>query len=86
MAMQLFDTAPWQDYLSFYEGKKPQYNRVVKYLDFNQADVSQATGVSRGSIRYDNKIPAELRDRISEWATLLNHVAGHFKGYILKTT
>lgn len=85
MATNLFDTIPEQDYLSLYERGKPKYNRIVKYLDFDQKDITKATGVPKSSIRYDNKMPAELRDRIAEWATLLNLVAGYFKGNETKT-
>jgi len=81
----LFDTIPEQDYLSLYEDKKPQYNRIVKYLDFDQGDIAKATGVPKSSVRYDNKMPAVLRERISEWAILLNLIAGHFKGSEVKT-
>ncbi len=38
------------------------------------------------SVRYDEKIPTELHERIKEWAILLNLVAEHFKGDATKTT
>ena len=80
----LFDSIPEQDYLSLYKKKIPQYNRIVKFLDLKQEEISRATGVPISSVRYDEKMPIELRERIGEWATLLNLVAGHFKGNEIK--
>ena len=54
-------------------------------LEFKNIDVSKATGVPEGSVRYDVKMPQVLRTRIRDWAVLLNLVAGHFNGDALKT-
>ncbi len=85
MSASLFDTVP-QDHLSFYEGKKPDYNRIAGFLHFNKEDVAKATGFSRNSVRFDDdRMSSELKERIKEWATLLNLVAGFFKGDEEKT-
>lgn len=81
----IFATVP-EDHLSLYKGNKPQYNRVAEFLNFKKEDISKATGVVQASVRYDEKMPLELKERIQEWAILLNHVAGHFKGDGRKTT
>ena len=81
----IFDTVPKKDYLSFFEQKTPRYNRIIDFLDFKKEDISKATDVPLSSVRYDNKIPKELHERIREWAILLNLVAGHFKGDSNKT-
>lgn len=81
----IFATVPRQDYLSFYKGDIPQYNRIVQFLEFKKEDISKATGVPLSSVRYDEKMPAELHERIREWATLLNLVAEHFQGDAKKT-
>src|SRR3989338_10010700 len=82
----IFATVPKRDYLSFFENDRPRYNRVIEFLDFKKEDISKATEVPLSSVRYDNKIPKELHERIREWAILLNLVAGHFKGDTNKTT
>ncbi len=81
----IFDTVPKKDYLSFFEEKTPRYNRIIDFLDFKKEDISKAADVPLSSVRYDNKIPKELHERIREWAILLNLVAGHFKGDSNKT-
>ena len=85
LTQNIFDTVPDQDYLSFYKNEKPQFNRIVQFLEFKKEDISRATGVPLSSVRYDEKMPAELYERIREWATLLNLVAEHFKGNAEKT-
>lgn len=82
--LSIFDTVP-QDYLSFYEDNKPQFNRIAQFLHFKKEDISRATGFSQNSVRYDDKMPPELKERITEWAILFNLVAGFFKGDVEKT-
>ncbi len=81
LSSDIFSTVPKEDYLSFQD--KP--NRIAAFLEFKKEDISKATGVSLSSVRYDEKMPSELRDRIREWATLLNLVAEHFHGDDKKT-
>jgi uncharacterized protein (DUF2384 family) len=81
----IFSTVPEKDYLSFFEDDKPNYNRIVDFLNFKKEDISKATEVPLSSVRWDNKIPKELHERIKEWAILLNLVAEHFKGDAKKT-
>ena len=81
----IFANVPQQDYLSFFKNDKPVYNRIIDFLDFKKEDISKATEVPLSSVRYDEKIPKELHERIKEWAILLNLVAEHFKGDPTKT-
>ncbi len=82
VSSEIFSTIPEKDYLFF----ENQPNRIREFLEFKTEDVSKATGVPLSSVRYDEKMPVELRDRIREWGTLLNLVAGHFEGDAKKTT
>jgi uncharacterized protein (DUF2384 family) len=81
----LFSTVPKKDYLDFFEKEKPQYNKIVDFLEFKKEDISKAVGVPLSSVRYDAKMPAQVHERIREWATLLNLVAEHFQGDHQKT-
>ena len=85
LVKDIFGTVP-EDYLSLFEKNKPKYDRIVNFLEFKKEDISKATDVPLASIRYDEKIPRELHERLREWAILLNLVAGHFKGDPRKTT
>jgi hypothetical protein len=48
-------------------------------LKYKKQDVAKATNVPLGSIRYDAKMPAELRERLTEWAIAINLVAAFFR-------
>jgi hypothetical protein len=76
----LFNTAP-KDYLSVYEN----YPRIVSLLEFGKKDVARAAHVPLTSVRYDNKMPRELVERLREWGVLLNIVAQYFQGDTTRT-
>ena len=81
----IFATVFKEDYLSFYQHKKLDYDKVKHLLDFGKEDISRATGIPLKSIRFDTKVPRKVEKRMTEWANLLNLVAGHFKGDPIKT-
>lgn len=81
----LFDNVHEKDYLDFFEGSKLNFQKVIKFVDLESKDVARAADVPLASVRYDEKIPKELRQRILEWANLINLVAGHFRGDAQKT-
>jgi len=77
----LFRTVSAKDYFHFFD--KDAFvdgEKVVKILKYKKEDVSVATSVPLASIRYEEKkMPAELRERLTQWATALNLVAGFFQ-------
>ena len=81
----IFATVPKQDYLSLFHNEMPKYQEVVQFLKFKKKDVSNVTRLPLDSVRYDEKMPHDLQERIMEWAILLNLVAEHFHGNAEKT-
>jgi len=81
----IFATVPKEDYLSFFRNKQPEYNRIKDFLEFKNEDISTATGIPLKSIRFDERIPLEVQERMREWANVLNLVAEHFNGDAIKT-
>lgn len=76
----LFRSVPTKDYLHLFDDGIPNGEKVVKLLKYKKADVSVAANVPVTSVRYEpKKMPTELRERLTEWATALNLVAGFFK-------
>lgn len=81
---QLFNTVPEKDFFNFFETEKDkslrvQPKKVVDFLEFSKNDVAAATNESINMVRYDDKMPIELRERIEEWALAINLVASFFK-------
>ena len=58
---------------------------VADFLDLKKADVAKIAGVSLASVRFDQKIPKQVRDRLMEAANLCALVAQYFDGDASKT-
>lgn len=79
----LFNTVPKQDFFRFFEKNQegvPRVNskKVVDFLEFSKDDVAAATNHAKVSVRYDDKMPIELRERIEEWGIAINLVGSFF--------
>ena len=74
-----------KDHLSLFEGEKPKCPDVMRIFEFKKQDVARAAGVALSSVRWDDRMPPEVRDRFREWANLINLVAEFFEGDTRKT-
>ena len=74
----LFRSVPDKDYLHLFEKGEPDGKKVVEFLQYKKEDVSVAANVPVASVRYDEKMPSELRGRFVEWATAINLVGNYF--------
>jgi hypothetical protein len=82
----LFRTVPEQDFLGFWANRAFRPDKVAKFLSLDRSDVAKVAGVSVKSVRYDQKIPKEVLDRLTEIATICGLVAQFFEGDDSKTT
>ena len=83
-AMQLTDNIAKQDYIGFYSGDGPNYQVVPEFLRIDKKDASRIAGVAVSSVRYDNRIPNDLAERLEEIANIANRVVGLFDGDVQK--
>ena len=81
----LFRNVPNRDVLGFGQGTQFQPQRVSEFLDLKKADVSRVADVSPKSVRWDDAIPAAMRNRLEEIAVTCNLVAEAFGGDVEKT-
>lgn len=73
----LFRTVPNKDYLNLFHDGMVDGQKVVEILNYKKSDVAIAANVPVHSVRYEpNKMPAELKERMQEWAIALNLVEG----------
>lgn len=79
----IFNTIPPHNYLGLLGENTPK--KVVIFLNLSTNEVSKAMGVSKKSVRYDEKIPRELAQHLQEIAIICELVAGYFNGDIQKT-
>ncbi len=81
----LFDTVP-DDLLHFGHGDSFDAKRVSSLLGLKKEDVSRLASVSVKSVRYDDAIPEQVRERLEEIASTINMVAKAFDGDAEKTS
>ncbi len=85
MGTSIYSTVPESDYLGLYDNEQLDYQKAVEFLNFDKKEVAVAAGISMNSVRYDQRIPKLLEERIVQWATAINLVADHFNGNKRKT-
>jgi len=79
VAPSIFSSVPTNDELRLFKGKGiPNYTRVRDFLGYTNEDISIASGVALSSVRFDKKVPSELTERITEWATAIGLVHSFF--------
>lgn len=84
-AASLFRTVAEKDYLEFWADHTLNARKVADFLDFDKRDIAKVAHVAPASVRYDDKIPREVRDRLEEIANICALVAQHFDGNLQKT-
>jgi Asp-tRNA(Asn)/Glu-tRNA(Gln) amidotransferase C subunit len=80
----LFDTIA-DDVLHFGIGSSFNAKKVPEILNLKREDISRITSVSVKSVRYDDAIPDQMKERLEEIANTINMVAKVFNGDIEKT-
>lgn len=83
-SFNLFDTVP-EDLMNFGIGSSFDPKLVQTLLGLKKEDVSRIASVSVKSVRYDEAIPQQVRERMEEIANTINMVAQAFGGNAEKT-
>lgn len=76
----LYDTVSKSDPLEFWANHGLDYSRVSNFLELNKKELSKVAGVSAQSVRFDHKIPNDLKERLEQIANICNLVAEFFDG------
>ena len=71
--------------MNFGRGASFDAKRVQSLLNLKKEDVSRIASVSVKSVRYDDAIPEQVRERLEEIASTINMVAQTFGGDQEKT-
>ncbi len=81
----LFSTVPQQDYLQFWQSGLFQPQRVAKFLGLSKSELALLAGVAPASVRFDDKAPRVLRERMMDLAATCALVAEAFVGNVTMT-
>jgi len=82
---RLFGTVADRDYLGFWANQTLKARAVAEFLDLNKRDVAKVADVAATSVRFDEKIPKDVLERLQEIANICELVAQHFEGDVRKT-
>jgi hypothetical protein len=75
----LYSTIYKNDSLSFGANKKTDYKKIADFLGLSSADVGKLSGVSTKSVRYDARMPEQVKERLDEIKNVCLLVADHFQ-------
>lgn len=81
----LFATVAKQDHLGFWADETLNARGVVDFLGLDKRDVAKLADVAPASVRFDQKIPKEVLERLHEIANICGLVAQFFAGDVTKT-
>lgn len=82
---RLFANVPGKDCLGFWADQTLQAKTVADFIDLDRREVARVAGVSSASVRWDQKIPREVLDRLTEIAVVCSLVAKFFEDDTVKT-
>lgn len=83
---ELTANMPKSDIFDFgVDSNKIDRKKVVNFFDFSKGDMSKISGVSKESVRWDDKAPKIVTDYIYQMAIIASLVGEFFDGNKVKT-
>jgi hypothetical protein len=76
LQQNIYSSVPRHEYLGLLDNPAG----VAKFLDLDKEDVSKAANIAKASVRYDLRIPLDLKDFFIEIAFVCELVAENFDG------
>lgn len=81
----LFATVSQTDHLGFWANQTLNARAVMDFMNLQKSDVARLAQVASASVRYDQKMPKEVQERLEEIANVCALVAEFFEGDVSKT-
>lgn len=81
----IFANIHQKDCLGFSSPQGLKYDEVASFLNLEKSDVSKIAGVSKVSVRYDDRIPKEVQEHLEQIANICLLVGEYFNGDAHKT-
>lgn len=77
---KLYQNVSRTDPLNFWSSHGLDYRSVTEFLELNTDELSKIGGVAKSSVRFDAKIPKDLKERLEQIANIVGLVAEYFEG------
>lgn len=75
----IFSNIPEGDLFGIKSNNHFNYQEAAKFLGMNKKEVAKAAGLSESSIRYDERMPTDLKDFFMELISVLSIVSSQLK-------
>lgn len=85
LAQRLYSNVANADPLHFGQGNALNYKSVAEFLELGPESLSKMSGVSKSSVRFDNRIPPDLKTHLEQIANICSLVAEYFDGNAERT-
>ena len=85
MTQSIFNTVPESVKMNVFEGSMPRYDKITEILDLDKTQMSKAVGMAKNNMRFDERMPKELKERLTEIASIIELVGNFFNGDLDKT-
>lgn len=72
----VFNNVP--KHIPFMKKGIPDGKEIQKFLSFNKSEISKATQVPESNVRYDDRMPDLLKERLIQIATIIGLVLEYF--------
>ena len=72
------------DLLTLFANHHVNYKRVAEIADLSKSDLGKLGKVAKSSVRFDDKMPQSVADRLREIGNIANLVAEYFNGDVQK--
>lgn len=80
---RIFSNMP--KYIPFVHDGVPNGKEIQDFLNFNKKEISKATNVPETNVRYDDRMPDLLKQRLTEIATIIGLVLEYFENDMKQT-
>jgi len=86
MQTDIFNNIPQENYFDLFRNNVPQYEPITDILGFDKSQMSKATGIAKDKMRFDDRMPKILSEKLTEIGIIIQLVANNFEGNIEKTS
>ena len=76
----LFSNVPRDDFFGLRTNNGYDFKKTARFLSLDKRSVAKAAGVSETSVRYDGRMPTDLKNFFLEIISVLALVANQFDG------
>lgn len=83
--MNIFENVERANAIGFMRDGHIDYSKAVKFLNMDKKKIAKASGLAVASVRFDERMPTDLKTYLNELLTVVDLVYTHLDKDIAKT-